>query len=248
MTASEMNIAPSSESAATTQRHIVLIPGFMCDASLWQEVLGGLQQLGTVSFADLNQGTDIDAMAERIIASLPQSCVLIGFSLGGYVARRIAAKAPQRVSQLVLLNTSARATSAEEIARNQQQIKMLKVFPYKGQTVTALKRALHPARNDNQVLLRHLQTMSLTLGADIFMQQLSIIRQDGHADCAQIFCPVLVVASREDQIRRLQEAEDIFAALPDPTFRIIEDCGHMSPLEQPQILMEYLREFLSQTN
>lgn len=146
----------------------------------------------------------------------------------------------------MLLNTSARATSAEEIARNQQQIKMLKVFPYKGQTVTALKRALHPARNDNQVLLRHLQTMSLTLGADIFMQQLSIIRQDGHADCAQIFCPVLVVASREDQMRRLQEAEDIVAALPNPTFRIIDDCGHMSPLEQPQILQQYLREFLSQ--
>lgn len=248
MTASEMNITPSSEKASSTQRHIVLIPGFMCDASLWQDVLGGLQQLGTVSFADLNQGTDIDAMADRIIASLPHSCVLIGFSLGGYVARRIAAKAPQRVSQLVLLNTSARATSAEEIARNQQQIKMLKVFPYKGQTVTALKRALHPARSDNQVLLQHLQAMSLNLGADIFMQQLSIVRQDGHADCAQIFCPVLVVASREDQMRRLQEAEDIVAALPDPTFRIIDDCGHMSPLEQPQILLEYLREFLSQTN
>jgi hypothetical protein len=53
----------------------------MCDASLWQDVLGGLQQLGTVSFADLNQGTDIDAMADRIIASLPEKCVLIGFLL-----------------------------------------------------------------------------------------------------------------------------------------------------------------------
>lgn len=248
MTSSEINITHNSENAATTPRHIVLIPGFMCDASLWQEVLGGLQQLGTASFADLNQGTDIDAMADRIIADLPEKCVLIGFSLGGYVARRIAAKAPQRVSQLVLLNTSARATSAEEIARNQQQIKMLKVFPYKGQTITALKRALHPARSDNALLLQHLQTMSLTLGADIFMQQLSIIRQDGHADCAQIACPVLVVASREDQMRRLQEAEDIVAALPDPTFRIIDDCGHMSPLEQPEILLEYLRDFLIRTS
>lgn len=248
MTASEMNKVYASENASTAQRHIVLIPGFMCDASLWQDVLGGLQQLGTVSFADLNQGSDIDAMADRIIADLPEKCVLIGFSLGGYVARRIAAKAPQRVSQLVLLNTSARATSAEEIARNQQQIKMLKVFPYKGQTITALRRALHPARSDNAVLLQHLQMMSLTLGADIFMRQLSIVREDGHADCAQIACPVLVVASREDQMRRLPEAEDIVAALPDPHFRIIEDCGHMSPLEQPQILLQYLRDFLSQTS
>lgn len=248
MTPQEWNITHTNKTTADVQRQIVLIPGFMCDASLWQEVLGGLQQLGTVRFADLNQGSDINAMADRIIADLPEKCVLIGFSLGGYVARRIAAKAPQRVSQLVLLNTSARATSAEEVVRNQQQIKMLKVFPYKGQTITSLRRALHPARSDNAVLLQHLQTMSLTLGADIFMRQLSIVREDGHADCTQIACPVLVVASREDQMRRLQEAEDIVAALPDPTFRIIEDCGHMSPLEQPQILLQYLREFLSQAS
>ena len=226
------------------QCHIVLIPGFMCDASLWQMLLADLQALGQVHFADLNHGDSIDAMALRIIADLPDVCVLIGFSLGGYVARRIAFLAPEKISKLILLNTSARATTVEEIERNLQQIKMLQVFPYKGQTMTALKRALHPDHSDHVALLTQLQKMSLSLGREVFLRQLSIIREDGYADFQQILCPTLVVASRLDQMRHLSESENIVAALPNPTYCILEQCGHMSPLEKPHELAAILQSFI----
>ena len=223
----------------------MLIPGFMCDAFLWEMILPDLQELGSVHFVDLNHGDSIDALALRIIADLPPSCILIGFSLGGYVARRIALLAPEKVHKLILLNTSARATTPEEIERNQQQIKMLKVFPYKGQTITALKRALHPDNADNTDLLMQMQNMSLALGREVFILQLSIVRDDGYADFQKIFCPTLVIASRQDQMRSLSEAENIAAALPHPTYHVLEQCGHMSPLEQPQKLAKLLRHFIT---
>ncbi|MFZ6751863.1 alpha/beta fold hydrolase [Undibacterium sp. Dicai25W] len=224
---------------------IVLIPGFMCNTFLWEMILPDLKELGSVHFSDLNHGDSIDAIASRIISQLPSSCILIGFSLGGYVARRVALMAPEKISKLILLNTSARATTSEEIERNQQQIKMLKIFPYKGQTITALKRALHPDNTDNTTLLMQMQNMSLALGREVFIRQLSIVREDGYADFEKIFCPTLVVASRQDQMRSLSEAENIAAALPHPTFRVLDQCGHMSPLEKPQELANILRSFIT---
>ncbi len=78
----------------------------MCDAFLWERILPDLHELGSIHFADLNDGDSIDAMALRIISELPSSCILIGFSLGGYVARRIALLAPEKINKLILLNTS----------------------------------------------------------------------------------------------------------------------------------------------
>ncbi|MBC3870988.1 alpha/beta fold hydrolase [Undibacterium oligocarboniphilum] len=228
---------------APAPTHIVLIPGFMCDHTLWQAIQPELQQWGALQLAGITQDSDINAMAERILPQLPARCDLIGFSLGGYVARRIAVLAPERVRRLVLLNTSARASTVAELAANQQQIRMLQTFPFRGQTRSALMRAMHPQRPD-AALLQHLQQMSRSLGAEVFMRQLSIVRADGHDELRRITCPVLVIASRDDQMRSLQEADNILAALPNGRLHIIDDCGHMSPLEQPVQLLQLLQAFL----
>ena len=185
-------------------------------------------------------------MAEYLLPKLPARCTLIGFSLGGYVAQRIARLVPQRIDNLVLLNTSARASTSEEVARNRQQIKLCLAFPFKGQTRAAFLRALHPERKDKPDLLAYLQAMSLALGKQVFMRQLSIVRTDGHADLAHISCPTLVVASRNDQMRSLQEAENLVAGLPRGRLSIIENCGHMSPLEQPRALLDILTQYLAE--
>lgn len=232
----------------TPMTTLVFIPGFMCDASLWQALLPGLRFPGQGQFVDLNQGNSIDEMADRILASMPSNSLLIGFSLGGYVARRIAFKAPDKLAGLILLNTSARPSTLAELERNQQQIKMLEVFPYKGQTQTALRRALHPDRSDNPALLSQLQAMSLRLGKDVFIRQLALVREDGHPELPHIHCPTLVIASRQDQMRKLEEAENLANGLPHAQLHIVEDCGHMSVLEQPDEVRRVMNRWIDNLN
>ncbi|MFZ6719237.1 alpha/beta fold hydrolase [Undibacterium sp. Ji49W] len=232
-------------------RHFLLIPGFMCDASLWQLVLPALEQRGHVQLADLNQGDSIESMAQRIQATAPAHAIVIGFSLGGYVARHLAWRlstqaAGTEPTGLVLLNTSARASTEEELRRNQQQIRMLAAYPYKGQTMTALRRALHPQRQDDTAMLAHLHAMSVALGKEVFLRQLAIQRGDGHHELPLIRCPALVVASRNDQMRSLEESEKLAHGLPHAELQIIEDCGHMSPLEKAPELIVSLDQWLKQ--
>lgn len=230
-----------------TQSPIVLIPGFMCDASLWQFMQDGLAELGPLQFASLSLSASIEQMAQDLLPDLPDNCSLIGFSMGGYVARRLAWLAPHKVRRLVLLNSSARATSAAEIARNQQQIRMLQVIPYRGQTRSALQMAIWPEHPDNEALLEQLQAMSLRLGREVFLAQMAIVRSDGHAELAALECPGLIVASRADRLRSLAEAQAMADAYPGSRLVILEQCGHMSVLEQPQQVLAQLRQFWQNT-
>jgi pimeloyl-ACP methyl ester carboxylesterase len=230
----------------TPPSNFLLIPGFMCDDSLWQYLAPELERSGRVQLANLMQGDSIEAMAERISADMPDQCIVLGFSMGGYVARQIALSTPQKVAGLILLNTSARATSAAELQHNRQLIEVSKNANFKGQPLRAFQRALHPDRMqqaEQAGLLAQLQAMSTNLGNDVFRRQLSVIRDDGHASLAQIGCPTLVIGSRNDQMRTVEESENLAKGIRHSSLAIIEDCGHMSPLEKPSAVLELIQQW-----
>jgi len=225
---------------------MLLLPGFMLDATLWDEMRDGLTQLGHLHFGDLGQDDAIEKMARRVLETAPDRFVLIGFSMGGYVAQAIALQAPHRVIALALLNTSARQYSSDEIARNRAQVELAKRMPFKGLTTRALASSIHPERANDRSLLDHLQAMALRNGKDVFIRQLSALRSDGYGDLHNIACPTLIVASRHDQLRTIDEAEQMAHRIPSSTLVVMEDSGHMTPLERPTELLQILSDWIDQ--
>jgi pimeloyl-ACP methyl ester carboxylesterase len=86
--------------------NIVLLPGFMLDAELWGDTARTLSERHKLFYGDLAEYDTIDEMAEGVLASAPERFVLIGFSMGGYVARTMARRASDRVQALILIATS----------------------------------------------------------------------------------------------------------------------------------------------
>lgn len=87
---------------------IVLIPGFMLDESLWDEVVEGLPPDRKVHRANLRHGQTIDEITQSIVVGAPSRFILVGFSLGGYIARSLAHQFPNCVAGLILITTSLR--------------------------------------------------------------------------------------------------------------------------------------------
>jgi len=226
---------------------LLLLPGFMLDQTLWDDMRDGLAQLGRLHFGDLGQDDSISAMAARVLQNAPPRFVLVGFSMGGYVAQAIMQQAPQRVIALALLNTSARQQDPREIAGNRMQLELARQVPFKGLTSRALASSLHPERANDRVLLDRLQAMALRNGKEVFIRQLSALRSDGYAELENIRCPTLVVASSNDQLSSIAEAELMAARIPAAGMVVIEDCGHMTPLEKPGELLQILSGWLSQS-
>lgn len=219
---------------------ILLLPGFMLDARLWDDIRAELSILGQLSFGDITQDDSLEAMAKRVLLNAPLRFVLIGFSMGGYVAQWVYKFAPERVIALVFMNTSAHQQSATEVAQTQAQIELAKQYPFKGLTRRALASSVDPDRTGDQALLDRLQTMAVDNGKDVFIRQLSAMRNDGYEDLQKVQCPTLIIASRNDQMRSVEESQQMADQIPQSKIVVMEHCGHMTPLEKPAELLGVL--------
>jgi pimeloyl-ACP methyl ester carboxylesterase len=222
-------------------RNLVLLPGFMCDADLWTGMVPDLEKVGRLHHGDLYQDDTLEGMATRVLSQAPERFVLVGFSMGGFVARVLTLMAPQRVSGVVFVATSARGFSAEERQKRQQGY-LPGNRPPRAHPGVAL--GLHPDRERDPVLLDRLRAMQKRLGPDVRNRQAALIRHDGYADLERIACPSLVVTCRQDRLRTVAEAERMAQHLPHARFEVIEDCGHMAPLEKPRELSMLLADWI----
>ena len=229
--------------------NLVCLPGFMCDASLFDPMAAHLTTLATGDRVSLHHGDvysdpSIAGMAARVLAEAPERFALLGFSMGGFVARAIALAAPDRVTHLILVATSARATSPAEHARKRELLAQLDAHGFSGMSRRALARAIHDDHPDREVLVERLRDMGARLGGEVMANQLQAVREDGHADLPKIRIPALVIAARNDKLRPLKEVEALATGLPEGRFEVLDDCGHMLPMEKPAVLAGLVTEFL----
>lgn len=54
-----------------------------------------------------------------------------------------------------------------------------------------------------------------------------------------------MIGGRDDQVVKITDIEKMALAVPNPQLCIIENCGHMIPLEQTKILNEILRNWIN---
>jgi len=105
---------------------------------------------------------------------------------------------------------------------------------------------LHPDRERDPALLERLRGMQRRLGPEVRARQAALVRRDGYADLERIACPALVVACRQDRLRSFGETERMARHLPHARFEIIENCGHMAPLERPHELAALLADWVAE--
>jgi pimeloyl-ACP methyl ester carboxylesterase len=225
-----------------SERHLVLLPGFMCDADLWADMADDLAKLGTVHYGNVYQDDTLEGMARRVLAESPGKFVLVGFSMGGFVARVLTLMAPERVTSVAFIASSARGYSAEETERRKQGWQPGN-RPPRANRVAA---GLHPDRERDPVLLDRLRSMQRRLGPEVRARQAALVRRDGYPDLERVTCPSLVVACRQDRLRSFAETERMAKHLPHSRFNIIEECGHMAPLERPRELAGLLADWIAE--
>jgi pimeloyl-ACP methyl ester carboxylesterase len=227
-------------------RDLVLLPGFMCDKDLWTDMVPGLEALGTVHYGNVYEDSTLDGMARRVLDSSPERFVLVGFSMGGFVSRVLTLMAPERVTGVAFVASSARGYSAEEIERRKAGYQPGD-RPPRAAGADATARGLHPDREKDPVLLDRLRGMQRRLGREVRKRQAALVRLDGYADLERIACPSLVVACRQDRLRRFAETERMAHHLPRARFAVLEDCGHMAPLERPVELTALLASWIAES-
>jgi len=230
-----------------TRQPLVLLPGLLCDHALWRPVTDALAAEAAGVVADLTLDDSFPAMAGRVLAWAPPRFALAGLSMGGYVAQEIMRQAPERVTRLALLDTTARADTEEQTARRRGLIELSRQGKFKGVTPRLLPLLIHPDRLGDEALVAVVTGMAERVGPDAFLRQQTAImgRPEGIADLGRIACPTLVLCGRQDALTPLARHEEIVAHVPGARLVVIEECGHLSTLERPRETVAAFRDWLA---
>lgn len=227
---------------------LVLIPGLLLTGDFWREQVARLSDVAQciVPTSHFHQDSFTD-MARLILAEAPDRFALCGLSMGGYIAQEIMRQAPQRVSRICLMDTSSRADTPEQTERRRGLIHLSQIGRFKGITPQLIPLLLHPDKQANTALTDRLVAMAEEIGREGFTQQQTAIinRIDGRADLKKYDLPALVLCGRQDALTPLELHDEMTSLIPNAKQVVIEDCGHLPPMEHPNQTANALKAWLA---
>ena len=228
-------------------KSLILLPGLLCDAALWQPQSQALADSWQIAVPRLDAQDSLSALAAHVLATAPSHFALAGLSMGGYVAMEIMRQAPERVTRLALFDTSARPDTPEQREKRQGLIRLSQTGKFKGVTPRLLPMLIHPAHLENHTITEAILGMATRIGRAGFERQQTAIlgRVDSRPSLPAIRCPTLVVAGAYDQLTPPEIAHETAGLIPQAHLAIIPHCGHLPPLEQPERTTELLRHWLA---
>ncbi len=232
----------------TSKTPLVLLPGLLCDAALWEPQLTDLADAADFFVADLTDQQSIEEMAASVLRDSPwKEFALAGLSMGGYVAQEIVRQAPQRVKKLALLDTRSRSELPEETDRRRQLMKLAQSGRnFTPVTNRMLPLMLHESRVKDAPLIKVIREMAERTGIEAYIRQQNAIiaRPDYRALLPSIACPTLILCGRQDHLTPLENSEEMARAIPNARLVVVEECGHMSTLERPVEVNRAMRAWL----
>lgn len=226
---------------------LVLVPGLLCDASLWQPQVTDLQDVADSWVADHTRSATMADVAADILSAAPfERFALAGLSLGGYIAFEMWRQAPERITRLALIGTSARADTPAQAERRRGLIDMAQGGRFIGVSAVLMPLLVHADRLSDLALVETVKTMARKIGGAGFIrqQQSAMSRVDSLPDLPRIECSTLVLCGREDAMTPLDRHEEMASGIRGARLQVIERCGHLSTLEQPALVNQAMRAWL----
>ncbi len=227
---------------------LVLLPGLLNTKRLYDHQVRDLADVADIHVVELHAYDSLGAMADAVLAAAPPRFCLAGFSMGGYVCFEILRRAAERVERLALIDTQATPDAPEVTARRRGFIEQTRIGKFHGVQPALLPLIVHRSRLNDPEIVQPILTMAQEVGAEGFVREQTAImaRPDSRHLLVEIEVPTVVIVGRQDQTTPLPRAQEMAADIANARLVVIEECGHMSPLEKPAELSAALRRWLTQ--
>lgn len=232
----------------TAKVPLVLLPGTLCDSELWSHQVTNLSDIADVQIGVITKHSTIEEIAADVLRKAPPQFALAGLSLGGIVAIEMMRQAPDRILKLALVNTTANPPFEQQqkqwaaTMKDVEEGKFIEVV--QEQFIPNLFYKDHPKK---KALQSKAMGMAVRVGEASYLNQLKAVasKPDGFEVLPTIACDTLFVVGREDALCTVEIHEKMHTIIPHSRLVIAEECGHLSPMEQPEFVTGAMREWLT---
>ncbi len=239
---------------------LVFLHGFPFTRQVWQKQVEALRSFYRVIAPDLRgfgeseatagpttmdeYATDVRALLTRLTTA---KVVLVGHSMGGYVALAFARRFPALLRGLVLVSTKAGPDSAEAAAGRRAMADSVKASGVRVVVDAVAPKMLAPGSQDARMAGEVRAFMAASKPAGVIAALLGMAeRPDATAFLAQVAVPTLIVTGADDALIAPAESQAMALAIPGAQVKVIPRAGHLVAFEQPgefgRVFVEWLRE------
>lgn len=227
---------------------VFALPGTQCDSRLWS--LLRKQPLDFVlAHLPIPQCENIEQMVSSLATQLPRTpFCLTGFSMGAYLAAAFGVRFPERIKKMCLLSNSPAELPTLEINQRRLLLKWITFSGYKGIPQSKIVELLHPINRHRVDLHTIIRDMDTALGVDSLIQQLEATteRVDLVPELMRISTPVHFVYGSADKFVNRSTINALNNKRKHVQTTIIDNAGHMLPLEAPAELAETLNHWFTE--
>jgi 3-oxoadipate enol-lactonase len=240
-----------------TPTPVVLLHGFPLNSRMWARERALLANRAVLApdfpgFGGRPPGPEtLDGFAEVVMDEMDQAgidqAVVVGLSMGGYVAFRLLARSPARVVGLILADT--RAGADDEAGRMKRTAQAERV---RREGVAWMPEALLPAflgettRRERPAVVEAVRGWIADANPEGVARALLAMRDrpDSTSTLKDVAVPVLALVGEEDALTPVAESRRIAESVPDGRLVLIPGAGHLSNLENPEAFGRELVSFL----
>lgn len=243
---------------------VLLVHGFAGSTFSWRHVIAGLSRDHRVLAVDLpgwgysDRSPTIEyshsAHARRLERLLDafnvERATVVGHSMGGAIAQRLAVEAPERVDRLILVGSVyAGEPPPSRSARGFAVIKLVSRSPalmfLAGRR--AMRRMVHdPEQATEEAVRGYIEPLLIPGTVEAVRAMARANASETPVDIERISAPTLVVSGESDRVVGLPTSELITAKIPGARHIVIDHAGHLVAEEQPEAFLAVVEEFLAQ--
>jgi len=252
---------------------LILIGGLTRDHTIWRHIIEHLAKDFKVLVFD-NRGSgrtdkpDVDysiAMLSNDLAELINVLgigkpIIIGHSMGAFMAMHYAAKYPDKLAGLVLCSACVKQVPAG-CEYLQKRIDLVQDNIHKGVCSSTAsesdirkampwlysKSFLSDENSISSVIQHEVNNVYPQPGAAFVKQAIACLNHNEISQLGNICTPTLVISGEEDRIVTPQVSHELTDAITPAQLVILEDAAHMIQIEQPRIFINILTDFAKLT-
>jgi pimeloyl-ACP methyl ester carboxylesterase len=242
----------TSKSGPLTGKAIVAIGGWIGSSELWLEPLAALSNTYvTISYDHRGSGLsscDADSITfENLIADAQaifdahkiQRCVLVAESVGAQTALALAARSPDRVSHLVIVDGMYDRGIAPESDPFLQGLRS-----HYSATLEQFVQLCVPESNCEHIKEWGRKILARATPEAAIALRIVGSMTDVSKDIKSIQQPSLILHGSNDRIVPLEKAQALAKILPNADLMVFKGCGHVPTLTQPMRVAKAIRDFL----
>ena len=230
--------------------HLCLIPGVLCDETLFDKVIPHLHQNIAATSYSISHFTSISDAVGGLNQKIDEPTFLLGFSLGGWVAETFARKHPNKTLGLILVSTPNSPIESKSEMAMSSVCQRLKNEPNSLETVLNESKKYYFDQSVTDEIVQEYKSMATRVGSEsaIAQYQILINQRTRLATSTNKSLPVLLIHGHSDQRANMSQQEHLMQIYPQATMTSIAHSGHFVPLEKPQAMAQEINAFCKHPN